>query len=183
MKMIFHFKALSPEKEDFERDYEIAYDATLLDFHNLTSSDLGYTEDQMASFFTSDASWSKKQEFTSENMYFEDEDDSIEELNPLYMGDMLMGQIIQEKNQKLLYVFDLLSNRGLFINLINTFKSDEDIYPQTTNSIGLAPLQLDEDIVKEHVSEIFDEFEDEFDDYNEFSDEYQESDGYQEEYY
>ena len=177
--MIFHFKALSPEQEDFERDYEIAYDATLLDFHNHISEDLGYTDDQMASFFTSDATWAKKQEFTSEDMHFDDEEVSIDELNPLFMGDVLMGQLVHEKNQKLLYVFDLLSNRGLFLNLINTFKSDDDIYPLTKNSVGLAPLQLDEDIVGEHVSDIFNEFEDEFDNY----DEYSEDGGYQEEYY
>ena len=133
----------------------------------------------MASFFTSDAAWSKLQEFTSEDMRFEDDDIDMEELVPMYMEDVILGQIIKEKHQRLLYVFDLLGNRGLYIELMKSFKDNGEEFPRVGVSVGEAPIQIDEDTVGEEVSEMFDDmYEDEFDS-GEFEDGY----GSEEDYY
>ena len=34
MSMVFRFRMLSDENDNFVRDYEVPYDMTLLDFHN-----------------------------------------------------------------------------------------------------------------------------------------------------
>ncbi len=185
MKMIFLFKAYSPEDESFERDYELPYDATLLDFHNLIVEDLGFDENEMASFFTSDKTWAKIQEFTSEKMFYGENDTDLDELTPTAMEDVLLGQVIKEKHARLLYVFDLLSNRGLLIELIKSYKSeDEGVLPCVLMSKGEAPLQINDDMVAEDVSDMFDDYEDDLysdDEYNDFTDgfdEYSESETY-----
>ncbi len=180
-KMIFLFKALSVENESFERDYEIAYDATLLDFHNLIVEDLGFDTMEMASFFTSDQNWTKQHEFTSETMFYGEDETDLDELTPDSMESVLLGQIIKEKHARLLYVFDLLSNRGLYLELINTYQNDSYQIPSVLLSKGEAPLKIDDDNVADEVSEMFDDMYDEDifdqDDFNEFNG------GYDSEYY
>ena len=56
MSMVFRFRMLSDENDRFVRDYEIMYDATLLDFHEFLLEALEY-EPCMASFFTADNRW------------------------------------------------------------------------------------------------------------------------------
>ena len=56
--MVFRFRMLSDENDNFVRDYEVPYDMTLLDFHNFILRSLEY-EECMASFFTADERWEK----------------------------------------------------------------------------------------------------------------------------
>lgn len=56
MSMVFRFRMLSDENDNFVRDYEVPYDMTLLDFHNFILRSLEY-EECMASFFTADERW------------------------------------------------------------------------------------------------------------------------------
>ena len=53
MSMIFRFRMLSDENDNFVRDYEVPYDMTLLDFHRFLLESLEY-EECMTSFFTAD---------------------------------------------------------------------------------------------------------------------------------
>lgn len=183
MRMIFRFKALSAEDETFERDYEVPYDSTLLDFHDFICDDLGFDTEEMASFFTSDKSWSKKQEFTSIDMDIAESDSEFEELTPMLMEDVTLGQIIKNKNERLLYVFDLLSNRGLYLELITSFKEDpQQVYPNVANSVGEAPIQINEDGVGDEVSSMFDDMSDEFDE-DLYGENFEEMEHSQQEYY
>lgn len=67
MSMVFRFRMLSDENDNFVRDYEAMYDMTLLDFHDFILQSLEY-EPCMASFFTADDRWEKQREFTSVEM-------------------------------------------------------------------------------------------------------------------
>ena len=58
MSMVFRFRMLSDENDNFVRDYEVPYDMTLLDFHNFILRSLEY-EECMASFFTAARRWGK----------------------------------------------------------------------------------------------------------------------------
>ncbi|MEG1635850.1 MAG: hypothetical protein RR388_09495, partial [Rikenellaceae bacterium] len=62
--MIFKFRMLSDEDENFLRDYEISYDATLKDFHSLICDDIKYDPEQMCSIFLCNDRWMKLREFT-----------------------------------------------------------------------------------------------------------------------
>ena len=61
--MVFRFRMLSDENDNFVRDYEVPYDMTLLDFHNFILRSLEY-EECMASFFTADERWEKPVSYT-----------------------------------------------------------------------------------------------------------------------
>ena len=58
MSMVFRFRMLSDENDNFVRDYEVLYDTTLLEFHDFILRSLEY-EECMASFFTADDRWEK----------------------------------------------------------------------------------------------------------------------------
>lgn len=180
--MIFKFKALSIEDENFVRDFEINYDATLHDLHNFICENLGYDNEEMASFFLSDKGWSKLQEFTLIDML----DSGYDEEGPMSMDSIILGQIIREKHQRLIYTFDLLNDRALYIELIETHKGNPELeYPLVTLSEGEAPEQYGEEPEGSIFSEMMGDFEDEFgDSYND--DEYgfdEFSGGYEEDYY
>lgn len=165
MSIIFKFRLLSDEVEDFVRDYEVPFDMTLFDFHNYIRKDLGYSPCELASFFKSDAEWEKLQEFTLFDMGTEDVDidphDDIEA--PVPMSEVKLSLIITQKFDRLIYVFDMLMERSLYIELLESqFRPEGVEYPRTVLSEGAAPVQFkddeDEDIFKEAMGE-FSEFE------------------------
>lgn len=171
--MIFKFRLLSDEIENFMRDYEVPYNMTLLEFHRFISSDLGYSPDELASFFKSDVDWEKFQEFTLLDMGTDGVDidpDNDELAAPVPMSEVTLGLIMTNRFDRLIYVFDLLMERALYIELIESKFSEEGaVYPRKVLSEGNPPQQLldqEEDIFAQAMSD----FED-FEGYEEFDDE------------
>ena len=62
--MLFRFLILSDEADDFKREIKIDSESTFLDLQNAILDSVGYTKDQMTSFFICDDDWSKKTEIT-----------------------------------------------------------------------------------------------------------------------
>ena len=112
--MVFRFRMLSDENDNFVRDYEVLYDTTLLDFHNFILRSLEY-EDCMASFFTADDRWEKQREFT-----FMDMDDGSENA-PVAMEKVTLGQIIHDRRDRLIYLFDLFGDRAYYLELTGAY--------------------------------------------------------------
>lgn len=161
--MIFKFRMLSDESDDFVRDYEVPYDMNLADFHAYVRDSIGYSPAEMASIFVSDAQWSKLREFTSVDMGLEEdtEDDNL----PLPMERVGLGQIVREKFERLIYVFDIFAERQFFIELIESKFAEEGAeYPRMTAAAGEPPLQYDAVSGAAPADErsIFDEAMDEF---------------------
>ena len=57
--MIYRFTIISDEVDDFVREIQIDPEATFLDFHEAILKSVGYTNDQMTSFFICDDDWEK----------------------------------------------------------------------------------------------------------------------------
>ena len=57
--MVYKFRLLSDEVEDFRRDIEIDSDATFLDLHKAILESVNYPDDQMTSFFICDENTKK----------------------------------------------------------------------------------------------------------------------------
>lgn len=161
-QMIFKFKVLSVENDKFIRDYELSYNSTLLDFHRLICEDLGFESEELASFFHSNKNWEKSREFTLVDM-----DEELEQVEnaPVSMDKVTLGQIIHNKHERLIYTYDLLNDRSLFIELIesHTGKKNTD-YPYVAFAQGDAPQQYGEERDGAIFSEMMGDFEDEFDD-------------------
>ncbi len=161
--MIFKFRALSGEVEDFARDYEISSESTLFDLHQLIREDLNYDPAQMASFFTVDHDWNKLREFTLFDMG--DENDSNHEA-PVAMDAVTLNSIIEEKNQRLLYVFDIFNDRGLFMEVLDRKNAEEGMEsPAVTFSIGDAPFQIE---IPKSSGSVYDDVMDDFNDFESY---------------
>ena len=165
--MVYKFRLLSDEVEDFRRDIEIDSDATFLDLHNAILESVNYPDDQMTSFFICNDRWVKELEITLEDMGGMSEDESY------VMAETVIGDIIEEEKQKLVYVFDPLGDRMFYMEL-SKIEFGKDVDQATcTKSAGDAPAQLlnfDELMSKAPIVEASDDFNEDFygsDSYNE----------------
>lgn len=131
--MICKFIAISGEKEGFFREFELDKNNTLLDFHKTIQEELEYDESQLASFFTTTDKWEKEEEFTLVDMGS----------TTTLMEEVIIDEILIEKNQKLIYIFDLFNERVLFIEYLGAVPRIEDReYPLCTDSKGASPPQI-----------------------------------------
>ena len=133
--MVYKFRLLSDESEDFRRDIEIDSEASFYDLHKVILDSVEYKDDQMTSFFICSKSWIKEVEITLEDMGGMSEDESY------VMADTVIGDIIEEEKQKLMYVFDPLGDRVFYMELSKIeFGKDID-QAVCTKSVGDAPAQ------------------------------------------
>lgn len=134
--MIYRFTLISSEVEDFMREIQIDPEATFYDFHEAILKSCGYADDQMTSFFICDDDWEKEKEVTLEDM----EDDNSE-IDSWVMNDTTIEELVEDEKQKLIYVFDPMTERCFFIELteIITGKNIKDT--KCTKKMGDAPKQ------------------------------------------
>ena len=98
--MIFNFRIVSDEVDNFKREIQIDSTATFLDLKKAICKSVGYDTTQMSSFFLCDRNWEKEKEITFEDM---DTDDDQE---VFLMDESPLDEFIEDEGQKLLYVFD-----------------------------------------------------------------------------
>ena len=109
--MIFKFVILSDEVDDFRRDILIDSDATFFELHEAILGSVGYTKDQMTSFFICDEEWNKEKEITLVEM------DTTSDEDNYVMDSTRLSDLVEEERQKLLYVFEHLTERSFFMEL------------------------------------------------------------------
>ena len=116
MSMVFRFRMLSDENDNFVRDYEAMYDMTLLDFHDFILQSLEY-EPCMADG-SGDA--------------------------PAAMESVTLGQVIHNRRDRLIYLFDMFGDRAYFLELTGTFEAEKGAsYPREIYAQAAAPDQYD----------------------------------------
>ena len=134
--MVYRFLLLSDETDNFKREIQISSQATFRDFHDVILNTTGYDPNQLYSFFICGDDWSKQTEVTLIEM------DTSSEVDSYIMEDTSLEDLITDERQKLLYVFDPLSERVFFIELreIITGKVLQD--PVCSRSVGTPPQQF-----------------------------------------
>lgn len=159
--MVYRFLLLSDEVDNFKREIQINSDATFLDFHHEILQCTGYDEKQMYSFFICDDDWSKRTEVTLIEMDTSSEEDSY------IMEKTLLEELIEEERQRLLYVFDAMTERSFFIELREIITGKTLDEPVCTKSVGNPPQQLIDfdDLAKSQSSDLDEDFygDDEYD--------------------
>lgn len=152
MSMVFKFRMMSDENDAFVRDYEVMYDATLLDLHHYICADLGYDDSGMTSFFTSNSEWERLREFTLEDMGEVGEDAALP------MESVTLGQVLHKNRDRLIYLFDMFGNRAYYLELTGAVEAEADVkYPRTTNSNGAPSDQYDPTIIPDDGGSMFDD--------------------------
>ena len=133
--MIYRFTIISDEVDDFVREIQIDPEATFFDLHEAILKAANYTNDQMTSFFICDDDWEKEKEITLEEM------DNNPEMDSWIMKETRLNELIENKKQKLLYVFDYMTERCFFIELSEIITGKEITGAKCTKKSGEAPKQ------------------------------------------
>ena len=133
--MIYRFTIISDEVDDFVREIQIDPEATFFDFHEAILKSAGYTNDQMTSFFICDDDWEKEKEVTLEEM------DDNPEMDSWVMKETTISELVEDEKQKLLYVFDYMTERCFFIELSEIITGKNMTGAKCTKKSGEAPKQ------------------------------------------
>ncbi len=158
--MVYRFLILSDEDEDFRRELRINAEATFLELNDFLLASLGYDNHEMTTFHLCDEDWHKEREVTLFDM-------SFDESNPsLVMSEYKLSDLMEAKGEHLFFVFDMLAERGLFMELAEIDEDSEELVPRITFEQGNPPVQMvDLDVASSRLSTLEDDnFDDSFDD-------------------
>lgn len=133
--MVYKFRIVSDEVENFRREIEIDADSTFLSLRNAICDAVGYDKNQMSSFFICDEGWEKDVEITLEDMGSDSSEDVY------LMEDSVISDFVEDEGQRLLYVFDYMTDRCFFIELHETEPGRTLLDPLCTVARGKAPAQ------------------------------------------
>lgn len=134
--MIFKFRIVSDEVANFKREIDIDATSTFLDLKNAICDCVGYDKNQMSSFFICNDDWEKTREITLEDMDVDSDQDVW------LMDECVLSDNLDDEGQKLLFDFDYMTDRNLYMELreIVTGRVLKD--PVCTLSLGQAPPQF-----------------------------------------
>jgi hypothetical protein len=145
--MIYHFKIHSQESIDFQLEIQLSEKHTFYDFHRAIQNNTGFESHQLASFFVSDKKWKK-------------------------LSEISLLDLINSKEQKLIYTFDFFNDRSFFIELTGIIMEQNLSEPLVTLKTGKSPVQIlgedanEREPVMNHEEEVFMDFG-ELEDYTE----------------
>lgn len=135
--MVYRFKLVSDEVSNFSREIEIDSENTFLQLRNAILESVGYTKDELDSFFLCNDEWEREDEITLEDMgnSASDQDLWLMESTPL-------NELIEDEGQKLSFVFDYLTERSFFMELKEMIPERRLVEPICTIKRGKAPEQF-----------------------------------------
>ena len=137
--MIFKFKILSDEVDNFQRVINIDSEATFLELHDAILDSVEYEKNQITSFFTCSDDWEKQQEVTLIEM------ESSSEYDNLVMEETKLDELLTNEKQKLLYIFDMILERAFFIELSEIITGKTLKKAECTLTTGEPPVQMLDD--------------------------------------
>lgn len=159
--MILKLRMLSDENDNFVRDFEVEHDMTLAGLHDFIVKSLGY-DDCMTSFFTADDHWNRQREFTLMDMG----DGVSEESGPMPMDKVALADLVIAGNNRLIYQFDMLSDRAYYIELVDSSSPNPEFsYPRVAFENAPVPDQYDPDAVDAGEGSIFGEMMGDFENF------------------
>ncbi|MDR2804413.1 MAG: plasmid pRiA4b ORF-3 family protein [Dysgonamonadaceae bacterium] len=134
--MVYRFILVSEEVDDFRRDITIDSDATFLELHEAILDSVGYGKDQITSFFICDDDWTKQTEITLIDM------DSSSDEDVCVMDTCRLSELLDEERQKLIYIFEPLTERCFYMELRQITPGKSQDKPLIVKSVGQPPKQI-----------------------------------------
>ena len=134
--MVYKFLLLSDEVEDFKREIKIDSEATFFELHDAILDSVNYEKDQMASFFLCSDDWTKLTEVTLVEMDTNSDEDSY------VMDKTHLSEGLEDEGQKLMYVFDYLTERAFYMELNEIIPGKNIDQAVCSKSIGTPPEQV-----------------------------------------
>ena len=136
--MIYRLRVIldNDTEDDIFRDIEINKKDTLVEFHKSIITSFGFSNNEIASFYLSDNQWNQGEEISL--FSFEDQDNKL-------MSDILINDVINNQNNKLIYVYDFLNMWTFLIELVEVAEGIKGIdYPNIIFSKGEIPEKAPE---------------------------------------
>lgn len=133
--MKFRFKLISDEIENFARVIDIDSYATFQDLRNAILDSVGFTKNEVETFYMSDDNWEPLEEIVAVDMGSDSSHDVW------LMSQTKLNEMLEEEGQRLMFVFDILSQRTFFMEL-------KEILPgrlesaEVISAVGKAPQQM-----------------------------------------
>lgn len=134
--MVYRFKLVSDEVSNFAREIEIDSENTFLQLRNAVLESVDFSKDELDSFFLCDDDWQKHEEITLEDM-----GDSSSDQDTWLMEETPLSELIEDEGQRLIFVFDYLTERSFFMELKEMIPSRSLKEPICTFKKGKAPVQ------------------------------------------
>lgn len=133
--MVYKFKIVSDEVDNFKLEILIDGDDKFMRLRNAILDAAGYTKSQPDSFFICDNRWEKEKEVVQVDMGVDRSTDIM------LMDETSISELVEDEGQKLIFVFDYMTERSFFMELkeIEFNKSLKD--PVCTRKEGEAPAQ------------------------------------------
>ncbi|MDE5843064.1 MAG: hypothetical protein K2H35_04940 [Muribaculaceae bacterium] len=136
--MVYRFKLVSDELSNFAREIEIDSENTFLQLRNVILDSVGYSKDEIDSFFLCDEDWSRHEEITLEDMGSNSDEDVW------LMEDTPISELVEEEGQRLAFVFDYDADRSFFMELKDIIPGRSLVEPICIMQKGKAPAQWTE---------------------------------------
>lgn len=136
--MVYKFKLVSDEVSNFAREIEIDSESSFLQLRNVILDSVDYTKDELDSFFICDDDWSRNEEITLEDM------GSSSDQDVWLMDDTPLSEFLEEEGQKLIFMFDYMTERSFFMELKEIVPGRTLLDPICTLKKGKAPKQESE---------------------------------------
>lgn len=133
--MVYRFKLVSDEVSNFSREIEIDSDSTFLQLRNAILDSVDYSKDDIDSFFLCDDEWERREEITLVEM------DSSSDYDIWLMEDTPIDELVEDEGQKMVFVFDYLTERSFFMELKEIIPGRSLSEPVCTLKKGKAPMQ------------------------------------------
>lgn len=135
--MVYRFKLVSDEVSNFSREIEIDSENTFLQLRNAILESVNFTKDELDSFFLCNDEWEREDEITLEDMGSSASDQDL-----WLMENTPLEELIEDEGQKLVFVFDYITERSFFMELKEILPSRRLIEPICTIKRGKAPAQF-----------------------------------------
>lgn len=109
--MLYKFRIVSDEVENFKLEILIDSDDTFMRLRNAIIDAVGYDRNQLDSFFICDDDWTHRTEITQVEM----DTDSDEDV--WLMEDTQLSELIEEEGQRLTFMFDYMTGRQFYMEM------------------------------------------------------------------
>lgn len=133
--MIFTFRLVSDEVDNFKREIKIDSDSTFAELKDAICESVDYDGKVMSSFFICEDDWEKIKEITMEDMGSDSSQDVY------LMDETVIGDMVEDEGQRLMFTFDYLTDRSFFMELKEIEPGKRLSQPECVAKRGEAPAQ------------------------------------------
>ena len=133
--MIYHFRISSPESKNFYVEVETDGEHSFFELHTIIQKSVGFETHQLASFFLFDLEGKKQKEVSMLDLGLN---------GGIYyiMQKTKLSDLIQPNAQRIIYTFDFINDRSLYIELTGIVMEKNLREPFITLKQGEAPVQV-----------------------------------------